>query len=125
VNYYGSSDFTFEDSNPSTPSHNLPDSPEGQIMGGINLREDRQARERLTIKCNIHEDTQVAPVLSMHGTKDRTVNTRCSVYLHQRLVETGHESRLCLLRGADHGGPEFWEPQVLDIVDDFLREHLG
>ena len=125
VNYYGSTDFTFEDTNPITPNHNLPDSPEGMIMGGINLREDKAAREYLTVKCNIHEDTQIAPVLNMHGTKDRTVNTRCSVYLHQRLVETGHESHLYLLRGADHGGPEFWEPQTLEIVDGFLRKHLG
>ena len=125
VNYYGSTDFTFEDSNPITPTHNLPDSPEGMIMGGINLREDRTARETLTVKCNIDETTEIAPVLIMHGTKDRTVNTKCSVYLHQRLVETGHESHLYLLRGADHGGPEFWTPQTLSIVDEFLGEHLA
>ncbi|MDO4891357.1 MAG: alpha/beta hydrolase, partial [Coriobacteriaceae bacterium] len=125
VNYYGSTDFTFEDSNPITPTHNLPDSPEGRIMGGINLREDKAARELLTVKCNIEPDTKIAPVLIMHGTKDRTVNTRCSVYLHQRLVETGHDSTLYLLRGADHGGPEFWTPETLDIVDGFVRKHLG
>ena len=125
VNYYGSTDLTFDDSNPGTTNHNLPDSPEGMEMGGINLREDEAARELLSVKCNIHESTRIAPVLNMHGTKDRTVNTKCSVYLHQRLVETGHESRLYLLRGADHGGPEFWTPQVLDIVDDFLQQHLA
>ena len=125
VNYYGSTDLTFDDSNPITPNHNLPDSPEGMEMGGINLREDKAARELLSVKCNIDESTTIAPVLNMHGTKDRTVNTKCSVYLHQRLVETGHESQLYLLRGADHGGPEFWTPQVLDIVDDFIQAHIG
>ena len=124
VNLYGSTDLTFDDSNPSTPNHNLPDSPEGLEMGGISLREDRAARELLSVRCNIDDGTQIAPVLNMHGTKDRTVNTKCSVYLHQRLVETGHESHLYLLRGADHGGPEFWTPQVLDIVDRFLRQHM-
>ena len=63
-------------------------------------------------------------MLTFPGTKDRTVNTRCSVLLHQRLIETGHDSTLYLLRGADHGGPEFWTPQVLDIVDAFIKEHL-
>ncbi|MBQ9315507.1 MAG: alpha/beta hydrolase [Atopobiaceae bacterium] len=125
VNYYGSTDFTFEDANPSTPDHNGPESPEGRVMGGIDLNTDQNARETLTVKCNIDGQTQIAPVLIMHGTKDRTVNTKCSVYLHQRLVETGHESHLYLLRGADHGGPEFWAPQTLDIVEAFLREHLG
>ena len=125
VNFYGSTDLTFADSNPSTTNHNMPDSPEGQQMGGIDLNEDRAACERLTVRCNIDEDTRIAPVISFHGTKDRTVNTRCSVLLHERLQETGHESRLYLLRGADHGGPEFWTPEVLGIVDAFLREHLG
>lgn len=125
VNYYGSTDLTFEDSNPSTPNHNLPDSPEGMEMGGKNLREDDAARELLTVRCNIDEQTQIAPLISFHGTKDRTVNTRCSVLLHEHLVATGHESSLYLLRGADHGGPEFWTPEVLAIVDGFVRDHLG
>ena len=76
------------------------------------------------VKTNIDEGTQIAPVLSFHGTKDRTVNTKCSVYLHEHLLATGHESRLYLLRGADHGGPEFWTPEVLGIVDGFLREKM-
>lgn len=124
VNYFGSTDFTFEDSNPSTPNHNLPDSPEGMEMGGVDLREDRAARELLSVRCNVRRDTDIAPVLTIHGTKDRIVNARCSVLLHQRLEETGHESQLYLLRGADHGGPEFWMPEVLDVVVGFLREHL-
>ncbi len=124
VNYYGSTDFTFEDANPSTPNHNRPDSPEGMIMDGVDLNEDQRARELLTVACNIHDDTQIAPMLIMHGTKDRTVNTRCSVNLYQRLVETGHECSLYLLRGADHGGPEFWTAQALEIVDVFLLAHL-
>ncbi|MEE0026319.1 MAG: alpha/beta hydrolase, partial [Atopobiaceae bacterium] len=124
VNYYGSTDLTFDDSNPSTPNHNMPDSPEGMEMGGFNLRKNRAKRELLSVRCNIDKDTDIAPVLTLHGTKDRIVNTRCSVLLHQRLAETGHESRLYLLRGADHGGPEFWTPEVLDLVEDFLREYV-
>jgi pimeloyl-ACP methyl ester carboxylesterase len=102
----------------------MPDSPEGMEMGGFNLRKNRAKRELLSVRCNIDKDTDIAPVLTLHGTKDRIVNTRCSVLLHQRLAETGHESRLYLLRGADHGGPEFWTPEVLDLVEDFLREYV-
>ena len=123
VNYYGSTDFTFEDANPSTLNHNAPDSPEGMIMGGVDLNRDRTAREQLTVACNIDADTDYPPILIMHGTKDRTVNTRCSVNLYHRLRETGHESYLYLLNGADHGGPEFWTPEVLGIVAGFIRRH--
>jgi acetyl esterase/lipase len=124
VNYYGSTDFTIEDANPSTVNHNMPDSPEGMVMGGIDLNEDQEARERLTVRCNIDASTPMPAIAHFHGTKDRTVNARCSVLLHQRLVETGHDSTLYLLRGADHGGPEFWTPEVLALVDAFLRKHL-
>lgn len=124
VNYYGSTDFTFEDANPSTPNHNADSSPEGQVMGGVDLNHDHVARDLLTLKCNIDEQTSLAPVLIMHGTKDRTVNTKCSVYLYQHLQATGHESELYLLRGADHGGPEFWTPTTLGIVDSFIQSHV-
>ena len=93
VNFYGSTDLTFADSNPSTTSHNKPDSPEGMVMGGIDLNEDTAACERLTVRTNVDEHTKIAPVYSFHGTKDRTVNARCSVLLHERLVSCGHESQ--------------------------------
>lgn len=124
VNYYGSTDLTFADSNPSTIDHNEPTSPEGRVMGGIDLNLDQEARERLTVRCNVDEETEMAPILIFHGTKDRTVNARCSVLLHEHLKETGHSSTLYLLRGADHGGPEFWTPEVLGIVDDFMQSHM-
>lgn len=124
VNYYGSTDLTFDDSNPQTTNHNLPDSPEGMAMGGINLREDAVARNLLTCRANIDEDTDFPPIIHFHGTKDRTVNTRCTTLLHEHLVACGHESTLYLIKGADHGGPEFWTDEVLDIVDGFVRAHL-
>ena len=124
VNYYGSTDFTFEDANPSTPNHNTPTSPEGMIMGGVDLNRDAKARELLSVKCNISKDTNIAPLLIVHGTKDRIVNTKCSVYLYQRMQECGHECQLYLLRGADHGGPAFWTPEVLGVVDKFIRAHV-
>lgn len=124
VNYYGSTDLMIEDANPSTVNHNMPDSPEGMVMGGIDLNEDTEACERLTVRTNIDADTPMPPIIHFHGTKDRTVNTKCSVLLHQHLVATGHDSTLYLLRGSDHGGPEFWTPEVLSIVDAFLKKHL-
>ena len=124
VNYYGSTDFTFEGCNPTTEEFGTMGSPESMEMGEP-VTHNNDACRTLTVRCNIDESTQIAPVLTFHGTKDRTVHTRCSVLLHQRLVETGHDSTLYLLRGADHGGSEFWSDEVLGIVDAFLQEHLA
>ncbi len=125
VNYYGSVSVMLEDSNPSTLNHHLPDSPEGQEMGGVNLREHPELCRALSVEENIDENTVVAPTLIFHGTKDRTVNTKQSVRLFHTMKQAGKDVRLYLIEGADHGGPEFWTEEVLDIVDGFMQEQFA
>ena len=122
VNYYGSTSVIAPDSNPIQLRHCLPDSPEGRVMGGQNLLEHPELARALSVECNIDEGTRLAPVLMFHGTKDRTVNCTGSAVLYKRLRETGHPVEFYLLRGADHGGPEFWTDQMLDIVDAFCKK---
>ncbi len=122
VDYYGSTSVIAPDSNPQTVNHCLPDSPEGQVMGGKDLLANPELARALSVECNIDENTQLPPVLIFHGTKDRTVNCTGSVILYRRLKETGHPAELYLIKGADHGGSEFWTETVLDIVDDFAKK---
>ena len=122
VNYYGSTSVMAPDSNPQTVNHCLPDSPEGQVMGGRNLLEHPEWARALSVECNIDETTQLPPVVIFHGTKDRTVNCTGSVILYQRLKETGHPADLYLIKGADHGGSEFWTDEVQDIMEDFMKK---
>lgn len=123
VNYYGSVSVMAPDSNPQTVSHCLPDSPEGRVMGGRNLLEDDMKLAKvLSCETNIDETTKIAPMLIFHGTKDRTVNCTGSVALYRRLRETGHDASLYLVKGADHGGPEFWKEEILDIVEEFMKK---
>ena len=122
VNYYGSVSVMLEDGNPSTINHHLPDSPEGLEMGGVNLREHPELCRALSVEENIDKDTDVAPVLMFHGTKDRTVNTKESVLLYNALKAADKDVTFYLVKGADHGGPEFWTEQILDIVDSFMKK---
>lgn len=94
-------------------------------MGGQNLLEHPELARALSVECNIHGDTQLPPVLIFHGTKDRVVNCEGSAILYRRLRETGHRARLCLVTGADHGGPEFWTEAVLEKVDEFCNSCFG
>ena len=121
INYYGSTVFTIEDSNPMTSSHLQADSPEGREAGNVDLRERRDLLEAMSADLSIHDDTVIAPVLILHGTKDRVVNTECSTILWKRLKETGHDAEYYLIEGADHGKAEFWSAPVLDIVEEFIR----
>ena len=119
ISQYASGDFTFDDCNPSTDTHCTAQSPEGMEMGGVDMTPE-QCRE-LTIRTHIHPETDLPPVLLFHGTKDRTVNTKCSVYLYETLKACGKDVDFYLIKGADHGGSEFWTPQVIDIMEAFIR----
>ena len=122
VNYYGSTSVMAPDSNPQTVNHCLPDSPEGMVMGRQDLLAHPELARALSVECNIDAQTDLPPVLIFHGTKDRTVNCTGSAILYERLKETGHEVSFYLVKGADHGGPEFWTDQVIDLVDHFCRK---
>ena len=112
------------DSNPSTINHNQPDSPEGMEMGGIDLIKRPDLVKALSAECNIDKSTRIAPMLIFHGTKDRVVNTWCSVDLYNQLKRCGKDVALYLLDGADHGGAEFWTSEILDIVQEFIAKCL-
>lgn len=121
ISYYGAVSAMAEDSFPTTVNHHLPDSPEGQLMGGADMRQNPELRQALSAECHIGPDAPNVPVLLFHGTKDRIVNTAGSVRLYEALKAAGKDASLYLLKGADHGGPEFWSDAVLDIVDPFCQ----
>ena len=122
INYYGSTTFMFPDSNPVTVNHCKADSPEGIVMGGVDLNEHEDLKKAISVDCNIHEDTDIPPVLNIHGTADIVVNCKCSVAVHNRLKECGKQSELILVEGAGHGGSEFWTDGLLDMVTAFVEK---
>ncbi len=124
INFYGSTSFIADDSNPSTPDHCGPQSPEGLEMGGVDMNANPELKKVLSVECNIDESTDLPPVLIIHGTKDRIVNTSCSVAVYEKLKKTGHEAYLYLLRGADHGGPEFFARNVVNTVTSFIKRYV-
>lgn len=111
-----------DDGMPSTINHHLQESPEGKQMGGVNLRVYPELCRKLSVECNIDEDTELSPVLMFHGTKDRTINPRVSVEVFNRLKQCGKEVKLYFLEGADHGGSEFWIEEMQQIIIQFMEE---
>ena len=109
-----------EDGMPSTINHHMPDSPEGLEAGGVNLRENIDMCKKMSVECNIDENTKLAPVLMFHGTKDRTINPMVSVTVYNKLKQCGKDVRLYLLEGTDHGGSEFWTDEIQDIIIQFM-----
>lgn len=122
INQYGAVEVTLPYGYPCTLDHQLPTSPEGMLMG-YNIREHEKEAEAANALSYVSLD--YAPLLMIHGTKDRTVFCEQSVRLYRAMKEQGKEVELCLLRGADHGGPAFWMPEVIDLYDKFIRKCLN
>ena len=79
----------------------------------------------MSVEYNVDETTPLPPVLMFHGTKDFVVGTRVGVKTYQHLKAMGKDVTLYLVEQAGHGGGEFWTPEVLDIVDNFIQKCLG
>lgn len=122
ISFYGACSVMLDDGMPSTINHHLPESPEGKQMGGVNLCEHPDLCRKLSVECNINEDTELPPVLMFHGTKDRTINPRVSVEVYNRLKQCGKDVKLYFLEGADHGGSEFWTEEIQEIIINFMEE---
>ena len=93
--------------------------------GHVDLRENSDLRRKLSVECNISKDTDIPPVLIIHGTKDRTVNTIGSTDLYLKLKECGKEASYILIKGADHDGGEFTSPAVLKELDAYIKHVLA
>lgn len=122
ISFYGACSVMLDDGMPSIINHHLPESPEGKQMGGVNLRVHPELCRKLSVECNIDEDTELPPVLMFHGTKDRTINPRVSVEVYNRLKQCGKIVKLYFLEGADHGGSEFWTEEMQQIIIQFMEE---
>lgn len=124
INLYGSVNVMMEDGYPTNPRAGYADGEDGKEMGGIDLHERPDLKKLLTVEENISDQTNIAPCLIFHGTKDRIVNTKQSVSLYRKLKNCGKEAALYLVENADHGGGEFWTEQTTDIMDRFIRSCL-
>ena len=88
-----------DDGMPSIINHHLPESPEGKQMGGVNLRVHPELCRKLSVECNIDEDTELPPVLMFHGTKDRTINLVKDAIMH--LPQLGNKGSFLIQKMND------------------------
>ena len=121
VDYYGPTDISRMNEEPSTQDHLGADSPEGMLIGGVPVAEHPEKYEPTIVMRQISPEKAIPPVLIIHGSRDRLVPFQQSVLLFERLKACQKEARLVKLRLADHGGPAFWTEEVLELVEEFLQ----
>ena len=124
IDYYGPTDISKMNEEPSTMDHIAPESPEGMVIGGVDVLK-KPEKVKPTIPMNyLSEDKAIPPFMIVHGSKDRLVPFGQSVMLFEALRKANKVAEFYQLKGADHGGAAFWSKSVLDLVERFVRAYL-
>lgn len=124
INYYGPTDISKMNEEPSIMDHIRPDSPEGMLIGGRNVLENLDKAQATNPLNYIAEDSTIAPIFIIHGSKDRLVPFGQSVMLFDALKKNQKSAECIQLKGAGHGGPPFWAEPIFDKVEAFIRRYL-
>lgn len=122
IDLYGAVDVTLPYGFPTTLNHQLPDSPEGMLMG-YNIRENKEDALKACSKTYVNHT--FAPILILHGSKDKTVFAQESVDLYKALKNANKDVEMYLVRNSDHGGPAFWSDEAISIYDQFIKRCLN
>ena len=124
IDYYGPTDISKMNSELSTQDHIAEKSPEGLLLGGVNVLSNPD-KVKPTVPMNyLNPAWRLPPILIAHGSKDRLVPFGQSVMMFDALKKTKQETEMYQLKGADHGGAAFWSAPMLEVVDDFIKRHI-
>lgn len=123
IDFYGPTDITTMNQEPSIENHTEPDSPEGYFIGRKDVLKHPELARPTIIRNYIYKDKEYPPVLMFHGSNDELVPFGQSCELYRALKEAGKEATLYQIEGAHHGDRQFWSQTVLNIIEQFIRNH--
>ena len=69
-------------------------------------------------------DDKTPPFMILHGTADNTVPITISDNLYQRLTEKGIYVEYYKIDGAAHGDDMFYQDEVFELIDAFLKKNM-
>lgn len=123
VDFYGPSLVSAMNEEPCIYDHLGAESAEGLLLGKVRVDENEDKAVAASPFPYIREDNEIPPILIMHGSRDRVVPFGQSCMLYDALKKCGKEAVFYKIQGADHAGAPFYAPEVLRIVEEFLRAH--
>lgn len=122
IDLYGPTDITKMNDELSSLSHIEPDSPEGCLIGRLNVLEHPELTGPTVVMNYIDSAREIPPILIFHGTNDELVPFGQSCMLYDKLVKCNKKATFYAIDNANHGGREFWSNQVLDIIEEFIKK---
>lgn len=121
IDFYGPTDISQMNYAPSTMDHTQAKTPEGMLIGGKNVLENLEEAAKTNPINYLKDFKNAAPILILHGSKDRLVPFQQSVLLADALKKNNYAYEFYQLKGADHGSSEFWTKEIFNIVENFLK----
>jgi len=121
ADYFGPTDFLQMDEHrlPNGQVHNIPDSPESQLIGGY-IQDNKEKVAKANPITYVTKDD--APFLIIHGDTDPLVPHHQSEILEAALKKAGVPVSFYTVKGAGHGG--FKDPNVPKLTKNFFDKHL-
>ena len=124
IDFYGPTDITTMNNVPPSQDHRTADSPEGLMLGGFQPLERPDLSEPTIIKNYLKEDKTYPPVIMFHGSNDELVPFSQSCELFEAFKRYHVDALLYQMEGAHHGDRQFWSSEILDMIDNFIKENL-
>ncbi len=106
---------------PSLGEHYTKDCPEGLLFGQVVTREN--SLDTVVMKY-VEKDKMIPPVLILHGDMDKSIPFHQSVLLFDKLMKCKKDVQIYKILDTRHSGAEFWNKEVLDIVNKFMSSYL-
>lgn len=121
VDYFGPTDFLQMDAHrlPDGMTHDTPDSPESQLIGGA-IQENKEKVAKANPITYVTKSSP--PFLICHGDSDPLVPHHQSELLAAALQKAGVPVTFYTVKGGGHGG--FKDPNVPKLTDEFLATML-
>lgn len=125
IDFYGPTNITTMNDEPSSQDHRTADSPEGCMIGGYNVLEHPEISNPTIIKNYLSSNKIYPPVIMFHGSNDELVPFGQSCELYNALISVNGRVTLYQIDGAHHGDRQFWSSAVLNIIQEFIDNNCN
>lgn len=115
--WYMPSDFTKFPKRPGSPGL----LPESRLLG-VDIAQNPEAANVGNPLLYISENTP--PIMLIHGLEDQVVPFNQSEIFYEELIRHGKNAELVAINGANHADQQFFQKEVLEIIQRFFDEHL-
>ncbi|MCL2408681.1 MAG: alpha/beta hydrolase [Oscillospiraceae bacterium] len=124
VDSFGPTDVSKMNFYPSMMDHTAPDSPEGMLLGGVNVLEHPELAEKASPMYYLSHEKAIPPILIMHGDQDWAVPFNQSVRLYDKMRELDKDVTMYKLLGGFHGSGGFNSKEARDTILEFINKHI-